>query len=599
MMDVPEEIFAVFRYGAIVVLVLMSGLFSGLTLGLLGLDLNGLTIVEAGDNPTAAQCARKIFPIRKKGNHLLCTLLLGNVAVNAALSILMGELAGGLVGFIVSTAVITIFGEIVPQATCSRYALYIGSRSIRIVQVFMFALFPIAKPIAMVLDKVLGEEMGQTYTAKEMMKLLLLHETEGKIGSTTAQVMEGALKFETNSVNLVDIMTPIDDVFMLNITDKLDYDVIKKIFKRGFSRIPVYETEKRNVMGVIFTKDLVLIDPEDGIPVKTLLTVFNRKFLVFDNDETAQNALGRFRLEKAHLALIRAVVEPTSAAGGGDPYYDLLGIVTLEDIIEEIMQLEFVDETDRYDSNKQMSQAMNVRENFDYDKLLILDPLFAEHLQPDEISALVAHLVANVDVFRTRIEESVIDEDQLRYLLSRCPVETLEPENQNGSMPSRQTSTRGSYLGSSMIIPESKRQHKWIFHPSEVATKCVIILSGKVVVLAGKDEWRSEVGMFAVLGQGCLTTREDYRPDFCAHIGAEQVRCLYLQKSVFGPALLGELKKKPRLTGGTAPPHRANSVSHLEAGSQQPSRKRGVSGDSGGISGGDTPSSLEKYHFRF
>lgn len=67
--------------------------------------------------------ASKIAPIRANGNLLLCTLLLGNVSVNALLSILLADIAGGLIGFLVSTAVITIFGEIVPQSVCSRYAL--------------------------------------------------------------------------------------------------------------------------------------------------------------------------------------------------------------------------------------------------------------------------------------------------------------------------------------------------------------------------------------------------------------------------------------------------------------------------------------------
>jgi len=61
------------------------------------------------------------------GNLLLCTLLLGNVAVNALLSILMADLTGGMTGFLVSTFAIVIFGEIVPQASCSRYPLEIGS----------------------------------------------------------------------------------------------------------------------------------------------------------------------------------------------------------------------------------------------------------------------------------------------------------------------------------------------------------------------------------------------------------------------------------------------------------------------------------------
>ena len=100
----------------IVVLISLSALFSGLTLGLMSLDKTGLEIVMGGDDPKQAAYAKKIFPVRENGNLLLCTLLLGNVSVNALLSILMSEYTGGIIGFISSTFLIVIFGEIVPQA---------------------------------------------------------------------------------------------------------------------------------------------------------------------------------------------------------------------------------------------------------------------------------------------------------------------------------------------------------------------------------------------------------------------------------------------------------------------------------------------------
>ena len=104
------------------ILILLSALFSGLTLGLMGLDKTGLEIISSSkrDNPVAARNAEVIIPIREDGNLLLCTLLLGNVAVNALLSILMADLTDGTLGFLVSTVVIVIFGEITPQALCSR-----------------------------------------------------------------------------------------------------------------------------------------------------------------------------------------------------------------------------------------------------------------------------------------------------------------------------------------------------------------------------------------------------------------------------------------------------------------------------------------------
>ena len=108
------------------VLVLLSGLFSGLTLGLLSLDTQSLARrAKRGD-----KAAEVIYPVREKGNLLLTTLLLGNVAVNTTLSIFLGSIASGLVAGITATALIVVFGEIIPQAVISRYALWFGAKTV-------------------------------------------------------------------------------------------------------------------------------------------------------------------------------------------------------------------------------------------------------------------------------------------------------------------------------------------------------------------------------------------------------------------------------------------------------------------------------------
>ena len=151
----------------------MSGLFSGLNLGLLGLDVSHLELLmktnsNDPDELADARYAERILPLRRRGNLLLCTILLGNVSVNSGLSILMGDLTSGLVGLIVSTAVITIFGEIIPQAVCSRHALVVGAHTTWFIYLFLLLTFPISFPISAILDKVLGEEVGNLLTKNQM-----------------------------------------------------------------------------------------------------------------------------------------------------------------------------------------------------------------------------------------------------------------------------------------------------------------------------------------------------------------------------------------------------------------------------------------------
>jgi metal transporter CNNM len=226
----------------IIVLLLITAAFAGLTLGLVGLDKTGLEIIMDGDDPVNAARAKRIYPLRKRGNLLLCSLVLGNIATNSILSILLADKAGGLIGFLLSTFLIVIFGEIIPQAFCSRYSLAIGSASVPMVRVVMFVLLPIAYPLSWILDKALGKEIATTYSTSELMKLLQIHVSENALDPETAIAMTGALKYKNLSVK--DVMTPVERIFMLSVDDRLNYETMANIFKTGFSRIPVYEVDK-------------------------------------------------------------------------------------------------------------------------------------------------------------------------------------------------------------------------------------------------------------------------------------------------------------------------------------------------------------------
>ncbi len=106
-------------YFIVILLVVLSRIFSGLTLGFFSLNKDDLERkAELGD-----ERAKKIYKLRKNGNLLLCTLLIGNVAVNSTLSIFLGSIVSGFTAGIMATALIVVFGEIVPQASFSRFAL--------------------------------------------------------------------------------------------------------------------------------------------------------------------------------------------------------------------------------------------------------------------------------------------------------------------------------------------------------------------------------------------------------------------------------------------------------------------------------------------
>ena len=171
-------------------LVCMSAVFSGLTLGLLSLDKASLEILsEAGDEKEKSY-AQKIIPLRKDGNLLLCTLLIGNVIVNSLLSILLADISSGVVGLLSSTVLIVILGEIIPQATCSRHGLVIGAKTRYVTWFFLVLLYVVAKPIAWCLDCVLGKEVGGFYSRDELIHLLNMQVKQSKDNDAESGIFE-------------------------------------------------------------------------------------------------------------------------------------------------------------------------------------------------------------------------------------------------------------------------------------------------------------------------------------------------------------------------------------------------------------------------
>jgi metal transporter CNNM len=153
-------------------LLLVSGLFSGLNLGLLALDQTNLRIISTTGTVAEQSYAKMLMPIRRWGNYLLCSIVLANVLVNSTLTVLLDDLTSGLVAIILSTAGITIFGEIVPQAICSRHGLAVGAWTLWITKIFMVVTFPLSYPISKLLDCVLGEEIGNYYNRERLKELV-------------------------------------------------------------------------------------------------------------------------------------------------------------------------------------------------------------------------------------------------------------------------------------------------------------------------------------------------------------------------------------------------------------------------------------------
>jgi metal transporter CNNM len=148
-----------------------SAIFSGLNLACFSVSRLRLEIALANGDTAAA----RILALRKDSNFLLTTLLWGNVGINVLLTLLSNSVMTGLVAFIFSTFVITLGGEIAPQAYFSRNALRMASMLAPLIRCYQVLLYVIAKPSAMVLDLWLGKEGIQYYRERDLRQLIHKH----------------------------------------------------------------------------------------------------------------------------------------------------------------------------------------------------------------------------------------------------------------------------------------------------------------------------------------------------------------------------------------------------------------------------------------
>jgi metal transporter CNNM len=467
---------------AIVVLVMLSATFSGLTLGLLSLDTTSLKITAVSGTPSAVRYAQRILPLRQRGNLLLTTLLLGNVAVNSLLSILMADLTSGIVGFLVSTGVIVIFGEIFPQALCSRQPLAIGYYAVPLVYVVMGVVFPLAFPIAKLLDVTLGVELGTVYTKRELSSLILAHATPtaGTLQPAEAAVLQSALSFSAKKVAAA--MTPLDRVFTVATDDVCDRRLVARITDTGYSRVPVRDAVTNKFVGVLHVKDLAHFDPDDATSVRDIIGRFPRPLVRVLASRTLDTMLPLFREAHSHMALVYSV---DSTSLGADPVPTDIGIITLEDVIEELIGQEIVDETDVAAGERAATGGTATPADVSAREIMAIDSFLA---------------VSRPHIFGRLLPR------RRRAMLRTARFRQL---------------------------PEGYK----IYVRSAPATMATIILSGRVDVTSGADGFLSVAGPFSVLGIRAVT-HSDVIASFTA-VCDEPTRIVQISYEAYQTALLG------------------------------------------------------------
>ncbi len=330
-------------------LVVINGLIAGLTLGLLSLDETKLQVLINSGTQKQKLAATRIAPLRKNTHLLLATLLLGNTIINETLPIMLhGLVANEFLAILVSVFLVLTFAELLPQALCTHYGLQIGSLFAWFVYILRAVFYPIAFPLGKILDWMLGSSQGALYRKPELKEFVTLHgQTHGgDLSIDEVTIVQGVLSLHSKTIEQV--MTKLDHVMMFDADTLLDSDVIYKIAKSGHSRIPIYIGKRDNIIGIMLVKNLILLDDSQPTYIKDLDLIKAPRMKTSTN---LFDAINFFQMGASHMAIIEVQNNPIR-----EPV--VLGICTLEDIIEEILLEEVVDESDEYTDNSHTTKVV-------------------------------------------------------------------------------------------------------------------------------------------------------------------------------------------------------------------------------------------------
>ena len=314
-------------FGGIFVLLFCSAIVSGAEVALFSLSQKDIddTLLE---HPSKGKIISELLEKPKK---LLATLLVANNFINIGVVILFSfagkELFSAItlpvlkfvLEVIVVTFLILLFGEVLPKVYASRNNIKFAKMIAYPIAGLGIVLTPISSPMRKVtiyLHNRLGKQKTN-FSVNQLSQALELTDTE-ETSTEEQKILEGIVTF--GNTDTKQVMSPRMDIFALEIEETFE-EIYTKIIEKGFSRIPVYRDNIDQIEGVLFVKDLLPHIDKREFDWKSLI---REPFFVPENKKI-DNLLKDFQTKKSHLAIVV------------DEYGGTSGLVSLEDIIEEIV----------------------------------------------------------------------------------------------------------------------------------------------------------------------------------------------------------------------------------------------------------------------
>lgn len=410
---------------AIAVLVLLSAYFSATETAFTSANRIRLKNLAGDGNKKA----KEVLDLSDNYDNLLSTILVGNNIVNIAMSSLatvfflqLYPKYGATIATAVITIVVLVFGEISPKSVAKEKAESFAMFSAPFISAIMTVLTPVNWIFSQwkkLLAKVFNVDGVRPITEDELLTIVEEAETEGGIDEGQSELIQNAIEF--NELEAWDVLTPRVDIEAIEIDE--DKEEIAKLFmETGFSRLPVYEDDLDNILGVLNQKDFHNYIRNTDLPV----SAYVKPVIFVAGSMKISQLLKRLQTAKAHIAIIV------------DEYGGTSGLVTMEDIIEELIG-EIYDEHDgdqlqdivqQQDGSYRVLCGSNIDKMFDYfdvDEDMDCNTVNGwVVLQIDKLPEVGDHFVYEADF--KRFDVTVIKADDRKAHEINMTVTELEPE---------------------------------------------------------------------------------------------------------------------------------------------------------------------------
>jgi len=326
-------------------------------------SLNPQTINELEESERKAD--KNILKLLQTPQRLLATILIGNNFVNVAIILLLTHVTTSILNFenvpflgfifqaIFITFVLLLFGEIMPKVYATQFAKKAALKSAPLITTLGKMVSPFVSFLVNSTSVVNSRLAKHTRSNISMDELSHALELTSNSKDEDTDILEGIIKF--GNIQVVDIMTSRLDMIMVDI--KTNYkQLLDIIIKSGYSRIPVYSENRDNIKGLLYSKDLL---PHLDKPVNFRWQSLVRQAYFVPETKMIDDLLNEFQLNKVHLAMVV------------DEYGGTSGLITLEDILEEIVG----DISDEYDNEEQLFTKID-NHTFIFEAKILLNDFF-------------------------------------------------------------------------------------------------------------------------------------------------------------------------------------------------------------------------------